>query len=102
MEIANAALGLMDRPVGHPGQAVLETVVVGLSGGDHLVGAGEILHGLEILCDGSESAVEYSFLNAIRPTAVSGGHQVVTHRPGVVADIAGLMARERVVSGESL
>ena len=102
VQVADTAFGLVDRTVLHPGQAVFEGIVVRIAGGDELVGAGEVLHGLEVLRYGSETAVEDSFLYPVSPLAVSGDHQIVAHGPGVVGDVAGLMARKGIVSCQGL
>ena len=102
VEVADAALCLVDRAVSHPGQTVLETVMVGVTCSDELVRAREVLHRTEILCDGSESAVEDTFLYSVSPLSVSCSHKVVAHSPGVVCHVTSLVACKRVIASKSL
>ena len=91
MKVAYATLDFVSRPVGHPSLGFLVFVVVRRACAEELVGAGKILHRLEVLGDSAEAGVEDGPLQAVGEGCITGDHQIVADGPCVVGDIAGFV-----------
>ena len=73
----------MNGTISHPSKSSLERIVIGVACRDELVRTREVLHGLEILGDGSKGRVKYRFLNAISPFHMTcSGKEIADRRAG--------------------
>ena len=73
----------MNGTISHPSKSSLEFIVVGITCRNELVRTREVLHGLEILGDGSKGCIKYRFLNAISPFHMTcGGKEIADRRAG--------------------
>ena len=57
---------------------------------------------MEILGDRSKAGIENGLLYAVSPLSVTCSHQIIADCPGIVSNVACLMAGERIVACKSL